>query len=655
MIQQLSNLIEISRYYGQKKEYVIAGGGNTSFKDDTKIWVKASGVSMAHIELENFAVLDRKLLRVIGTRKYSNDGIVREAEVKNDLQNACLSETAARPSVETSLHELINYPFVVHTHPTLVNAVTCSNHAEQTISALFGEAALYIPYTDPGYVLFARIRDSLELWRKNHDKDPGIIFLQNHGVFVAAPTSEEIKMLYSSIETVLNKHLNSLPSREDLPVTDSVTLLLPALRMLFSLEGMKLARIRNNALIDHFTSSQLYFGKVSLPFTPDQIVYCKARPIYLESNNPEQLITECREKIKAFVASYGYLPRIVGIRGIGIVAFENNTRSVETMLDIFEDWMQISYLSENFGGPHFMSERDIAFIDNWEVENYRRQVASKSQIKGRVENKIVIITGGAQGFGEGIAADMVKEGANVVIADLNEEKGQQLAGLLNKTSGKNEARCIKTDVTVPESVQNLIRQTVSLFGGLDVFISNAGILRAGGLDDMTPDVFERMTRVNYSAYFLCAKYASQVMKIQAQHKEDYFTDIIQINSKSGIKGSNRNFAYAGSKFGGIGLTQSFALELMPYKIKVNSICPGNFFEGPLWSDPVTGLFVQYLKTGKVPGAKTIDNVKAYYEKQVPAGRGCRVSDVMKALFYVIEQEYETGQAIPVTGGQEMLK
>jgi NAD(P)-dependent dehydrogenase (short-subunit alcohol dehydrogenase family) len=145
------------------------------------------------------------------------------------------------------------------------------------------------------------------------------------------------------------------------------------------------------------------------------------------------------------------------------------------------------------------------------------------------------------------------------------------------------------------------------------------------------------------------------MKLQNKFKPDHFTDIIQINSKSGLKGSNKNFAYAGGKFGGIGLTESFALELMPYKIKVNSVCPGNFFDGPLWSDPDNGLFVQYLKAGKVSGARTIGDVKAHYEKQVPAGRGCEVTDVMRAICYIIEQEYETGQAVPVTGGQEMLK
>jgi sorbitol-6-phosphate 2-dehydrogenase len=145
------------------------------------------------------------------------------------------------------------------------------------------------------------------------------------------------------------------------------------------------------------------------------------------------------------------------------------------------------------------------------------------------------------------------------------------------------------------------------------------------------------------------------MKIQSDHRATYFTDIIQINSKSGLKGSNRNFAYSGSKFGSIGLTQSFALELIPWRIKVNAVCPGNFFEGPLWSDPETGLFVQYLRTGKVPGARSIEDVKAHYNRQVPVGRGCRVEDVMKAIYYLIEQEYETGQALPVTGGQEMLK
>ncbi|MDP4183761.1 MAG: SDR family NAD(P)-dependent oxidoreductase [Bacteroidota bacterium] len=275
--------------------------------------------------------------------------------------------------------------------------------------------------------------------------------------------------------------------------------------------------------------------------------------------------------------------------------------------------------------------------------------------RGRVAGKIAVVTGGAQGFGGGIVDFLFQEGAYVIIADLNEEKGKEKANLLNQQGRTNRAFFVKADVSKADSVSELIEETVREFGGLDVFISNAGILKAGGLDEMTPEIFELMTKVNYTGYFLCAKYASAAMKLQNSYRKGYYTDIIQINSKSGLKGSNKNFTYAGGKFGGIGLTESFALELMPSAIKVNSICPGNFFDGPLWNDPNNGLFVQYLKAGKVPGAKTVADVKSYYEAQVPAGRGCTPLDVVRAIYYVIEQEYETGQAVPVTGGQNMLK
>jgi sorbitol-6-phosphate 2-dehydrogenase len=275
--------------------------------------------------------------------------------------------------------------------------------------------------------------------------------------------------------------------------------------------------------------------------------------------------------------------------------------------------------------------------------------------KHLVSGKIAVVTGGAMGFGEGIIRDLYANGANVVIADINQAMGTALAEELNTLPDHvNRALFVPCDVSVEKSVQEMIWHTVAGFGGLDILISNAGILRAGGLDEMDFETFELATKINYSGYFLCAKYAAEVMKRQHEQAPAFFMDIIQINSKSGLRGSNRNFTYAGGKFGGIGLTQSFALELMPYRIKVNAICPGNFFEGPLWSDPTSGLFVQYLKTGKVPHAKTLEDVKKHYEGLIPANRGCSVRDVMKAIYYVIDQEYETGQAIPVTGGQVML-
>lgn len=201
---------------------------------------------------------------------------------------------------------------------------------------------------------------------------------------------------------------------------------------------------------------------------------------------------------------------------------------------------------------------------------------------------------------------------------------------------------------------NMVAQTVERFGGIDLMLSNAGVVRSGPVTEMKKKDFDFVTSINYTGYFLCSKYAAIIMQAQHEAAPEAMYDIVELNSKSGLEGSNRNFAYAGSKFGGIGLTQSFALELCAYNIKVNAICPGNYLDGPLWSDPERGLFVQYLRAGKVPGARTVQDVRRHYEAKVPMNRGCLPSDVAKAVMYCVEQRYETGQAIPVTGGQVML-
>ena len=273
---------------------------------------------------------------------------------------------------------------------------------------------------------------------------------------------------------------------------------------------------------------------------------------------------------------------------------------------------------------------------------------------GIVDGRVVVVTGGAQGFGEEIVRALVDCGARVFIADLNAEGASALSGALNAVHGP-VTWGVPVDVSSEESVSAMIEEVVRVAGGLDLLVSNAGVLRAGSVKEMTASDFEFVTRVNYNGFFLCAKHAARVMAVQNRYApSDRFTDIVQINSKSGLAGSNRNGAYAGSKFGGLGLAQSFALELVSDRIKVNAICPGNFFDGPLWSDPDRGLFVQYLQAGKVPGATSIADVKAHYEAQVPMGRGCRGDDVVRALLYIVEQRYETGQAVPVTGGQIML-
>ncbi len=651
-MSEIEKLIEVSRKYGGDSRYVIAGGGNTSFKTADRLWVKASGHALATITEDGFAVLDRALLNPMGEKKYSDDTTLREEQVKNDLAAACLTKDR-RPSVETSMHNCLEAAFVVHLHPTLVNGLMCSKDAAETCAKLFPDA-LYIPYTDPGYTLFKKVYDKIKEYRKGHGNDPKVIFLQNHGIFVGADTTEEIEDIYASVMSKLEGLVKPVPEG-DAPICDCVSETIPAIRTILSRygRGLKTLKVTNNALVSGFIESKEKAAAVLKPFTPDGIVYCKSEYIYIDHKGPEDLVKQAEKKIEAYIEKRGHTPKVLLIKGIGLVAVGSNSKEAQTVTEVFMDSMKVAWYAFSFGGEHPMTARQISFIDNWEVENYRRKVASTSSA-GRVEGKTVIVTGAAQGFGEGIARELIKQGANIVVADLNEVTGEKTAASFNEIAKANKAIFVKTNVADMDSLKNLIKETVVNFGALDTFVSNAGVVRAGDLEAMTPENFEFVTNINYKAYFFCAKVASHVMKIETSLDPEYFADIVQINSKSGLVGSKANFAYAGGKFGGIGLTQSFALELAPFRIKVNSICPGNYYDGPLWSDPEKGLFIQYLKAGKAPGAKTVQDVKDYYLSKVPMRKGCNPEDVCKAIMYAIEQTGETGQAIPVTGGQVML-
>lgn len=665
-MKQIEDLIAISRKFGQDSRFVIAGGGNTSYKDENRLWVKASGHALATITEDGFAVLDRALLNEMGEKAYNEDTAIREEQVKNDLSVACITKDR-RPSVETSLHNCMGFAFVVHLHPTLVNGLMCSVNAEAACKEIFPDA-LYIEYTDPGYTLFKKVYDRIKAYKAEKGKEPQVIFLQNHGIFVGGDTTAEIEGIYSEVLGKLEAKVAALPEG-DTAVSETVTDVVPAIRQMLSRSGrgFKTLKVTKNALVDFFidgcsvTSTgsvtdcpgKSGFDKIAKPFTPDIIVYCKSSYIFIEAESDEEILKQAEEEIEAFVSGKGYTPKVLLIKGIGLIAVGDSSRNAQIITDVFTDAMKIAFYAQSFGGEHPMEQAWIDFIDNWEVENYRRKVASSAS-KGRVEGRTIIVTGAAQGFGEGIARELMAQGANIVVADLNEATGEKTAASFNEKAGANKAIFVKTNVADMASLRNLMKETILNFGALDAFVSNAGVVRAGGLDVMTPENFEFVTKINYEAYFFCAKVASHIMKIETRYDPEYFADIIQVNSKSGLRGSKANFAYAGGKFGGIGLTQSFALELAPDRVKVNSICPGNYYDGPLWSNPENGLFIQYLNAGKVPGAKTVQDVKDYYLAQVPMRKGCNPVDVCKAILYAIDQTGETGQAIPVTGGQVML-
>lgn len=645
----LTDLIAMSRRYGADADYVLAGGGNTSLKQDGVLYVKASGTQLANITQEGFVQMDiNRLLDMLG-KDYPSDDAGREQAALADMQRAKLpGQEHLRPSVECLLHALFAERYVLHLHPAMVNGMTCGRDGEQACRELFGDSAVWVPLTKPGYILAKSCQERFETYTRQNGHGPRLLFMQNHGVIVPGDSVADIDALMADVMQKIGERIVVRPNLAALEATPETVQVAPALRMLYRQDRPGGVVYSTNQEIRRLSANRASMQPLMLPYTPDQIVYCKGALLYIEQGQDiESAFTE-------FVSEHGYAPKIVVRQEDGIYALGNDAREARLAMALFLDALSITVFASAFGGPLLLTREFTEFILDWEIENYRQKVALGQGDHRRMTGKVCIVTGAAQGFGEGIARAIATEGGNVVLADRNEQGAQRLAQELCKQFGETRAISVGVDVADEESVRQMIDQTVLAFGGLDVLVSCAGILKAGGLPDMTKEWFDKVTAVNYTGYFLCAKYASAVMRIQHDYAPDYMTDIIEINSKSGLAGSKNNFAYAGSKFGGVGLTQSFALELAPSGIKVNAICPGNLLDGPLWSDPETGLFRQYLEAGKVPGAKTVEDVRRYYEAQVPLGRGCTIDDVAKAVFYLVEQQYETGQALPVTGGQVML-
>ncbi|MDW8024911.1 MAG: sorbitol-6-phosphate dehydrogenase [Armatimonadota bacterium] len=261
----------------------------------------------------------------------------------------------------------------------------------------------------------------------------------------------------------------------------------------------------------------------------------------------------------------------------------------------------------------------------------------------RLKDRVAIVTGAGQGLGEAIAMRLAQEGAHVVVADINSVGATAVAEAIKKRYGVR-ALGLKVDVTNESDVEWMVKKTLEEFGRIDILVANAGILIAGAITEFDVDAWRRVIDVNLVGYMICAKHVAKVMIEQRSGV------IIQINSKSGKKGSYRNSAYASSKFGGIGLTQSLALELAPYGVRVNAVCPGNLLDSPLW---VRSLYEQYSKRWGI----TPEEVRRKYEEQVPLKRGCTYDDVCNAVVFLASEEssYITGEALNVDGGQEMWR
>ena len=378
----LEELAEISRFYGANPEYVLAGGGNTSWKDKDTLFVKSSGLSLAQAVPDSFVKMDRKNLAIILKKTYpqadSGDsfGSLREKEVLADLLAARKpGEEHKRPSVEALLHDILPFAFVVHLHPALVNALTCSQRGEAAMREIFGADVIWIPSANPGYTLSIMVKTAMDEYGKKYGKPASVIFLQNHGIFVGADSIEGVKKQYGEIMNKIGGKITRKPDFSGVAI-ESVS----AASGTAGEIAQTIAELSGDAVvfmsggeIPALVENRASFKPVSGAFTPDHIVYAGSDPLFAEARTAAGF----REAWNNHLKKTGRKPKIAAVQGLGVFGLGSAEKAARIALDLFQDTIKIAICSESFGGPLFMAQDKIDFINNWEAERFRSGVSTK--------------------------------------------------------------------------------------------------------------------------------------------------------------------------------------------------------------------------------------------------------------------------------------
>ncbi len=362
----LETLIAVSRQYGGNPDFVLAGGGNTSCKSGESMFVKASGTQLGTIGADGFSEIDLGKLNRIWSSSYSPDKDIREEQVLADLMASRVDPESRRPSVETLLHGLFPYTWVIHTHPAQINGITCSREGEKAARRVFGGEILWIPVIDPGYILALEVKKGADAYREKTGEFPRVVVLQNHGIFIAADTLDEVAEKYDGFMG----RIAEIAGKKESPLLERSTALLGewADTLGTAKPGLRVIPFTCGAM-EPFLRDSSSFKPLSESPTPDHIVYSGYRALWAEDR--KKLVSMALD----FEEKEGFFPRIIAVRGEGFLACHDSESKADTAARLFLDHLKIVLTAEHFGGLQFMPKANVDFIRNWEVEKYRASQA----------------------------------------------------------------------------------------------------------------------------------------------------------------------------------------------------------------------------------------------------------------------------------------
>jgi NAD(P)-dependent dehydrogenase (short-subunit alcohol dehydrogenase family)/rhamnose utilization protein RhaD (predicted bifunctional aldolase and dehydrogenase) len=683
MDKALADLIRISNVTGKDSTLVQGGGGNTSVKtaDGKYMYIKASGTALKDMNQKQgwrrlrlapvLSIIEDKSLAQLDAGK-------REPEVVNRLLLACDDniKAGARPSVEAHLHASLD-KCVIHLHPLVVAAYVNARNGRAEIEKLFKKIEnrkskignfllpLWVPYTDPGFMLAKKIAKLASDYQNQFGRKPAILFLEKHGLFVTAETADAALRLVRKVISLCSSKLkifnfqfsifnSSIPQRQKINTTKLTTR-----KGVFDATGQYLPVTyfgKTGAVAEFMTRKDAGKLLATPALNPDELVYANGSAMWIEKCEAERI----SKKIKAQVGKGQKPPAAFVVKRLGLfVAADKKT--VPIVAEITTGSLIIRTNAAKFGGILALTKRQQNFINNWESEAFRKQLAS-AKVAGELKNRIAVVTGAGSGLGRSIAIGLAKAGAMVALVDIDKKAAEETAKKIRNGSTGSPSRAksrdlpdgsqdfqtmiVQCDVTTENDVRVAFEAVLENWGGLDILVNAAGVAPAYPLVDMPADKWRFALEVNLTGYFLMAKYAAKIMIQQGMGG-----NIINLSSKSGLDASKNNTAYNATKAGEIHIARGWALELGEYAIRVNSVAPGNVFEGSKIWNP------RYIKTCAEKYGIKPEEVIPYYVSKTALNREIKGQDVADAVVFLCSDRARTvtGQTLVPDSGQVMVR
>lgn len=648
MNSTLADLMKISHKPGADRALVQGGGGNTSVKtpDGKYMYIKASGTALKDMSAKQGwrrLRLDTVLGITCDKELARKDVFAREEKVTQTLLLACDDGllTDARPSVESPLHAMLDR-CVIHLHPWAVGAYVNAKNGRGRLEKLFaGEKYpfLWVPYADPGYMLCRQMNDLVAKYQQQHGRKPSVMFLEKHGLFVTAATAAAaLRVLRRAMSLCQAGLKQTKPRRAKRIAPEQIRSAKLAIRrgVFEATSQYNIVQHCTNDIITAFMARPDTAKLLSGHLTPDEMIYANGSPLWVERCASGAIAKKLTRQIdKGGKPAAAFLVKDLGLFVAG------NSKTVSVISDVATGSLFMRGAAARLGGLSVLNARQQKFINEWEAESFRHKLFAGAD-SGALIDRIAVVTGAGSGLGRSIAIGLARAGAYVAAADIDTVAAAETVAMIKKELPHASVIPMPCDVTDEQSVQAGFDSLLVQWGGLDIVVNAAGVAPAYPLVELPAAKWRFALEVNLTGYFLMARQAARIMIDQGMGGS-----IINLSSKSGLEASKNNTPYNATKAGELHMARGWALELGEHGIRVNSVCPGNVFEGSKIWNPA------YIRTcAKKYGIKPEEVIPYYVDKTI-LKREIKGQDIADAVVFLCSDRARTitGQIIVPDAGQ----